>query len=921
MAEGSPHDEEELGAEGPPADSSSEDGGSVTPEAGNSNAEQGTAKADDTLDASGDAEETAEAGDVPAESSAADSDNDSAETAEAADAPAESAADSDHDSAEAAEAGDVPAESSVADSDDDSAETAEAGDAPAESNTADFDHDAAEPAEPAESSAADSDHDSAEPAEASDAPAESSVADHDPAEPAEASDAPAEGSAADSGPAESSEVSETLGHSDAPDPSSANEGGLDATAPIATTISAGLSTLQDVRAGLLSEVEDEQAEVLRRNLAKAERRVGLLLEQGHDPTLIEGRLAAAQNLHALGESRSALLLVEELLVLAKTMLECGPLPKDPSLASAVATAAATLVAEAPQDSDEGHPPEPSFKEIAALLEHEHAEALALHRREIEAAQIRTEEELEILRERELPALRYEARRAQERALDDLRHDLNRKGQERLEERLSLLLSEERFAAAAAHATASRPGELIDRPELLARIDAVASRLDGAVLERAEVREAVDAKVREVLLRFIRGGDLARAIEPIVAAQGAPDVADQLRVLERQEKLVQRQAEALSGLQAMLEAEQARSRQREARLAALEERLAEAETALGEVDVSDQIRQGLKKALSSPGFSKHVGGEVTRHLDDPAFSERVAGLSQESVARELASPERVAGLVAAVVAARELVQRVLSSKELDARLGQERLQVLKLEAFAKRVRGLIESALPESPALRARVLELLDDEGTGGPIIDQRIDDRVAEKTDTLLDQRSVKRRITGAVRAEMVEDVFRKNVDARIHELAEEGFLGKRIKALLTQEMGPALDSALANSEVLRRLVLKEIRNREALQAAQLTGDGFSDPATALIRSGAMDELLDKKIREALRGDKKNAPAPASNVKGLGSLKISGGKSDDDKPGEVKPSGGKPSGRKSSSGKSSSGKPGSGKGSSRKKKPRGKPRG
>ena len=901
MAEGSPHDEEELGAEGPPADSSSEDGGSVTPEAGNSNAEQGTAKADDTLDASGDAEETAEAGDVPAESSAADSDNDSAETAEAADAPAESAADSDHDSAEAAEAGDVPAESSVADSDDDSAETAEAGDAPAESNTADFDHDAAEPAEPAESSAADSDHDSAEPAEAS--------------------DAPAEGSAADSGPAESSEVSETLGHSDAPDPSSANEGGLDATAPIATTISAGLSTLQDVRAGLLSEVEDEQAEVLRRNLAKAERRVGLLLEQGHDPTLIEGRLAAAQNLHALGESRSALLLVEELLVLAKTMLECGPLPKDPSLASAVATAAATLVAEAPQDSDEGHPPEPSFKEIAALLEHEHAEALALHRREIEAAQIRTEEELEILRERELPALRYEARRAQERALDDLRHDLNRKGQERLEERLSLLLSEERFAAAAAHATASRPGELIDRPELLARIDAVASRLDGAVLERAEVREAVDAKVREVLLRFIRGGDLARAIEPIVAAQGAPDVADQLRVLERQEKLVQRQAEALSGLQAMLEAEQARSRQREARLAALEERLAEAETALGEVDVSDQIRQGLKKALSSPGFSKHVGGEVTRHLDDPAFSERVAGLSQESVARELASPERVAGLVAAVVAARELVQRVLSSKELDARLGQERLQVLKLEAFAKRVRGLIESALPESPALRARVLELLDDEGTGGPIIDQRIDDRVAEKTDTLLDQRSVKRRITGAVRAEMVEDVFRKNVDARIHELAEEGFLGKRIKALLTQEMGPALDSALANSEVLRRLVLKEIRNREALQAAQLTGDGFSDPATALIRSGAMDELLDKKIREALRGDKKNAPAPASNVKGLGSLKISGGKSDDDKPGEVKPSGGKPSGRKSSSGKSSSGKPGSGKGSSRKKKPRGKPRG
>ncbi len=682
----------------------------------------------------------------------------------------------------------------------------------------------------------------------------------------------------------------------APGPSDA---GLDATAPIATTISAGLSTLQDVRAGLLSEVEDEQAEILRRNLAKAEQRVGLLLAQGHDPTLLEGRLAAAQNLYALGESRSALLLVEELLVLAKTMLECGPLPKDPALASAVAAAAATLVAEAP-DSDEEGPPEPSFKEIAALLEHEHAEALELHRREIEAAQIRTEEELELLRERELPALRYETRRAQERALDELRDDLNRKGRERLEERLSLLLSEERFVTAAAHATASRPGELIDRPELLARIDAVASRLDGAVLERAEVREAVDAKVREVLLRFIRGGDLARAIEPIVARQGAPDVADHVRVLERQEKLVQRQAEALSGLQAMLEAEQARARQRDARLAALEERLAEAEAALIDVDVSDQIRQGLKKALSSPGFSKHVGGEVARHLEDPAFGERVAGLSQESVARELARPERVASLVAAVVAARELVQRVLSSKELDARLGQERLQVLKLEAFAKRVRGLIEGALPESPALRARVLELLDDEGTGGPIVDQRIDDRVAEKTDTLLDQRSVARRITGAVRAEMVEEVFRKNVDARIHQLAEEGFLAKRIKALLTQEMGPALDTALANSEVLRRLVLKEIRNREALQTAQLTGDGLSDPATALIRSGAMDELLEEKIREALRGGgRSSAPKPggAKSPADKG-IKPTGGKSSGSKGG--KPSGGKggkPSGGKSSGGK------------------------
>lgn len=627
------------------------------------------------------------------------------------------------------------------------------------------------------------------------------------------------------------------------------DGSFEALTPVDTRgLAAGLSTLQDVRAGLLSDVDEERADALRRNLAKAEQRVDLLLGLGHDPALLEGRLAAAQKLHARGESRSSLILVEELLVLAKTMFEHGPLPK-----SGVPSRTDEAEGSGPQA---GSPGPDHADELAELIEHERAVAMESQRRELDAVEIRTEAAFEELRERDLPALRYETRRSQERAIDDLRGDLTSAGRDLLEARLSELLSEERFAVAAARAAASKPGELIDRPEFLARVDAVASRLDSAVLEHAPVREAIDAKVRGVLLRFIRGGDLARAIEPIVAAQAAPDLAEHLSALERQGEQAREQAEAVSGLRDLLEAERARARERDARLAALEERLAVAEQALGEVDVSDQIKRGLSKALSSPGFSKRVGGELERQLAEPPFSGRVEELSRGVVESEFARPERVAALIAAVVAADELVKRVLGSEGLGERLKKERAQTLKLEAFARRVRELIEGAFPNSTALRARVLDLLDDEESGGPVVDQRIDDRILEKTDDLLDQRTLRRRITAAVREELVEDVFRTNVDERVKVLAEEGFLADRIKTLLEEGTGPALDAAMANSEVLRRVVLKEIRNREAIHTAQLTGDGLSDPATAMLRSPAMQQLLEEKVREALSGKKRRPPAP-----------------------------------------------------------------
>lgn len=636
-------------------------------------------------------------------------------------------------------------------------------------------------------------------------------------------------------------------------PLGANQEQLELPSPAAALgFEAGLSTLQDVRRGLFSEEADEQSAILERNLGKAERRVARLLSQGHDPRLLEGRLAAAQVLHEQGERRSALLLVEELLVLAKAMHEHGPVqPEARSEGAGVGGAAL----------------ERRLEELVACLEDERALADAAHRREFEAAQILIEEEVEALRERALPALRYEVRRAQERSQEALAEDLTRATEAHLEERLTELLSSERFAAAAAHAIAAKPYELLDRPELLARIDAVASRLDEAVLERGEVREAIDAKVRDVLLRFIRGGDLARAVEPLLreglAGQSAPSEA--LTALERRIQQAREESRATASEAATareraqaLEGElrQVREEVRAARAQAqsLAQRLEAAESSQlqGVEERLAALEAGAQSAASA--LPAQLFAELQRAMGDADFRAEVAEVARGAVDTELSNPERLSDVVARVAGAQELVAALLNAEAFGERLAQERRAGLEEEEFAKRVRRLVEQVIPRSRALPTRVVEVLDDPEGGAPVVDRRIDERVAERSDALLDQRSLKRRVVGAVRAEMVEEVFRRNVDARVQELAEEGFLAKRMRAILSEEMGPALDNALSSTDLLRRLVLKEIRNREALKTAQLTGDGLSDPATAVVRSAAMEKLLEEKIQAALKAARPKRP-------------------------------------------------------------------
>jgi hypothetical protein len=636
-------------------------------------------------------------------------------------------------------------------------------------------------------------------------------------------------------------------------------------APSATTLPAGLTTLQDVRLGIASEGEDAQLAALHRTWERAYARSQRLEERGWDTVQVEGRLMAARSMELRGEPRLALYLVEEALVLAKAMSDVGePPPSGVELSAGGGRA---------------RPGGVTVEDVERLLERERELSRALWGRETEGLRILVEEELEGLRAHDLAGLRYEGRRERERELEateawleaafeaadarrqaeldarsvELAHTRSAElevlreevlarllavGERTREERgkaidlrLAAFLKEERFQVAASDATAARPQKLLDRPETLGRIDAVASRLDSLALERAEVREAIDLGARQMLERFIRGGNLVRGLEPLL--EGVVDQASE----QARESLEPQVASLEQALRA--------------RLAELESRLGAA--GLGSDEVAALARREVE-AVREPlaqAAREEAQARVEAMVRSEAFDAKVSGVAAEAAARAVTAPKLLGRVEKHVLESKHLAPRVLKDEAFSQRMHQELAELLRSRPLAMRVKGLIEEGLPTSAALRQALSEgIEDDEGAGG-VVDERIDDRIKDKSASLLDQRVLRRKITNAVREEMVEEVFLKNVDARVAELADEGSLALRIKALIAEEIKGAIDSALSNTETLRRLVTKELANREAIKTAALTGDGLSDPSTAIVRSDAMAKLLDEKIREAMQGTRR----------------------------------------------------------------------
>ncbi|RMG08097.1 MAG: hypothetical protein D6731_22450 [Planctomycetota bacterium] len=236
------------------------------------------------------------------------------------------------------------------------------------------------------------------------------------------------------------------------------------------------STLLDVREALSADAApDEQRATLERTLARAARRLDRLRRQGHRPHDLEGRLRAAEALAEQDELRAALLLVEEVLVLAKVLAEFGPPASAP---------------EARLD-----------EAVERALERGSA-----------AARLRA---LEERLEKTIAKRAHDAAAALER---DFSRAVSALG-ERLARGLADLLRSEEFRAAAAEATAARPQALLERPELLARVEAVASREARALLESAAFREAARAE-QEPLLDALRR-ELAHRQDP---APDAPPAA-------------------------------------------------------------------------------------------------------------------------------------------------------------------------------------------------------------------------------------------------------------------------------------------------------------------------------------------------------------------------------------------------------------
>jgi len=354
------------------------------------------------------------------------------------------------------------------------------------------------------------------------------------------------------------------------------------------------------------------------------------------------------------------------------------------------------------------------------------------------------------------------------------------------------LRAEPFARAAAEAAAARPAGLLDRPETLARIEAVACERESVMLGSARFVERIADLVRE------------RSAE-IVADAGVDD---------RVEAAIEER------LQGLLDSP---------RLAELIDGRTETWTEALTQDVDRRAR----RLLDEDAFADRVDERVRGLLRSPTFGARLeAALRSPSTGRTLDEHLQGSDALRELIDAR--ARGVLTGEELDA----------KVDAVARQRCESLVTAAGFKRAVDDRIRQALDGAMAS---LQGDVEERAARRAgERLLESDALKARLKEGAEAAVdgfarkaLEERLAERLPALIDDLLQDGQpLQERIAELVDRGFREGVDE-----EKVIKVVHKELANREALSAAKLTGDGFVDPATAVARSEALSKVIEEKIQ------------------------------------------------------------------------------
>lgn len=623
------------------------------------------------------------------------------------------------------------------------------------------------------------------------------------------------------------------------------------------------ATITLTRALVAPEVADLQAQIgrLRALLDRLAR------EEGMDTVPLEGRLAAAVHLLAEGEVGPAELLVEELAVLANVMAEAGELTPGPD---PLEGKVAAIVAGAFQQLLQG--------DLFAAAVNDKAGRVVSQVLEGTISGPQFQEAVARLLERRLAGLPDEAD-FQGRVASA--PPVVRAMQVVIERRLDALLRDEAFARAAAEAVAGRPRLLLDRPELLARVEAVARRCDRDLVGSSALRERVAEAIRAATAGLARARlDAPPDVVDATPLDAAPvdAAADQARLRAQVDAALARAFDspaAAAALEAKAQAWAAGLVQSpqfqeglDARVRRVVDELVHGELFLTELDL--RTREVLKTAefrlrLETLLRGSPALGEVLEERLD-----RSEALQRRLDAR---TDERIAAALAREAAAREAAERGRARELLEDGGFLARVD----EVARKRTEALVEAAGFKA-AVDARVRALTAELSERlGREVDQRVQagagDLAQAAADRALEAPALRARAE-AVAARAVEPLLRE-LQGRVERLTEaQGALSRKVEVLVQAALaeGGAVEARLrqmaeeaarrsVDEAWLRRVVQREIANREALATAKLSGgDGIEDPMTALLRSEAVRKIVGEHISAIRkeRQERKGRETPGS---------------------------------------------------------------
>lgn len=586
------------------------------------------------------------------------------------------------------------------------------------------------------------------------------------------------------------------------------------------------------------------AEDVARTVDRAEKTVRRMERLGFDTDPLEGRLAAADVLRGRGELQAALHLCQEVLVLARTMIEVGPIAK-------------------PKDT--------LPERVQALFElHLEGEAFG------QAVNARTGRIVAQVLEDTLagPTFQSAVSRLLERRLDAHLEEeaFARAVRALLERRLESLLPGEPFQRAAAAGAAAFPDALLDRPELAARIDASIDRREKAFLVSGRLADKVRALVLE------RSRELTAELADAVAKTLPDQLGEQLLSDPRLAALADARVD--EKLKTFLEGPAAQ--------AALEARgqawLQQAATSplLAEA-IEARVRARLDERLDGELFLANLDARTVAVLQSPearlhleAFMRGSAALGEtidERLERSEAFQRRFGEQLVGRLS--ELLPRLVQDL-VEQGVARHRLDILDDGAFVsrvdevarKRAEALVEAAGFKA-AIDARIRALAEDVAKR---IASDVDQRIAAATgdvaqaaaEKVLDSPALKARIdASAARATEVDhqrmtqklgrldeqrDALERKLESLVPvlvrtALAEGGPVEGRLKAIAEEAAKGAIDEAF-----VVRVIHKELTNREALRAAKLGGDAATnDPVTALLKSDAIRTMIAEEIEASRR--------------------------------------------------------------------------